>query len=108
MLLYLEDHSDLCGSGHGRLGALLRRHRAEQVAAVGDELGAGREAGLVGGDEKHQLRDLVRLGDARNRQAPCRQANAASATGNQCNFAFQLVQVFLSSHLAEGTDRSQN
>src|SRR5438128_3572008 len=39
MLLYLEDHSVLCGSGH-RLGALLLRYRAEQKAAVGDELGA--------------------------------------------------------------------
>src|SRR5260370_69889 len=29
------------------------RHRAEQKAAVGDELGAGREAGLAGGDEQH-------------------------------------------------------
>src|SRR5437867_9827684 len=33
----LEDHSVL-------LGALMLRHRAEQVAAVGDELRAGREA----------------------------------------------------------------
>jgi len=48
------------------------RHRAEQKAAVGDELGAGREAGLVGGDEQHQPRDLFRLGDARNRKLPYR------------------------------------
>jgi hypothetical protein len=32
---------------------LRRRLRAEQEAAVGDELRAGREAGLVGGDEQH-------------------------------------------------------
>ena len=51
LLLYPEDHLVLCGSGHGHLGALMLRHRAEQKAAVGDELGAGREAGLVGGDE---------------------------------------------------------
>src|SRR2546426_1083011 len=35
---YLEDHSVLRGSGHGRLDALMLRHRAEQKAAVGDEL----------------------------------------------------------------------
>src|SRR5207302_8782596 len=46
------------------------RHRAEQLAAIGDELRSGGEAGLVGGDEQHQARDLIRLGDARNRQVP--------------------------------------
>ena len=54
----LEDHSVL-------LGAFLLRHRVEQKAAISDELGAGRETGLVGGDEQHQARDLFRLGDAR-------------------------------------------
>ena len=44
------------------------RHRAEQCTAVSDELGTSREAGLVGGDEQHQPRELFRLGDARNRQ----------------------------------------
>ena len=44
------------------------RHRAQQKPAVGDELGAGREAGLLGGDEQHQARDLLRLGDAWNRR----------------------------------------
>jgi hypothetical protein len=39
-------------------------HTAEQLAAVGDELGAGREAGIVGNDEQHQLGDLFGLGDA--------------------------------------------
>ena len=67
---YVEDNAGLSGSGHVRLGALVLRHRAEQLAAVGDELGAGREAGLVGRDEQHQPRELFRLGYARNRQAP--------------------------------------
>src|ERR1700716_220293 len=43
-------------------------NRAEQLAAVGDELRSGREARLVGGDEQHQPCDLFRLGDARNRE----------------------------------------
>src|SRR2546428_4735335 len=71
LLLYREDHSVLCGSGHGRGGALMLRRLSQQHAAVNDELRAGREAGLVGGDEQHQAGDLVRLGHARNRQTPC-------------------------------------
>src|SRR5436309_4915309 len=56
---------------HGRLGTLVLPHQAEQMAAVGDELRAGREAGLAGGDEQHHARELVRLAHARNRQTPC-------------------------------------
>jgi hypothetical protein len=39
---------------------------AQVSAAI--ELRTGREAGLIGGDEQRQPRDLVRLGHARNRQ----------------------------------------
>jgi len=63
------DHSNLCDSGRGRFGALLLRHRAEQVASVGDdsepvEKLASSEA------TKSTAAYLFRLGDARNRQAP--------------------------------------
>ena len=68
----LEDHSVL-------LGAFLLRHRAEQKAAISDELGAGRETGLVGGDEQRQARDLVRLATRRIAKSLTNSSNAAAA-----------------------------